>query len=144
MRAETSTMEEADTVPQVSPPNLVDLIVEPHVRDEDGHLDNVVHPATGLLEDGLDVLQDVSVWRFMSPSPTTFPSASIETCPDTCRLPAWPRPAEKAPPRMGAGNVGLVITRLGITTSLSRFPRNHVSIALRSSPDINCAGQEVF
>jgi hypothetical protein len=45
---------------------------------------------------------------------------------------------------MGAGNVGLVITRLGLTTSLSPFPRNHVSIALRPSPDINCAGQEVF
>src|SRR5919107_36476 len=72
----------------------------------------------------------------MSPSPTTFPSASIDTCPETyiVRPTGASVPSENAPPRIGAGNAGLVITRLDITTSLSRFS-DYVSIAFRSSPD---------
>jgi hypothetical protein len=51
-------------------------------------------------------------------------------------------PAENAPPRIGAGNVGFVITRLDITTSLSRFP-DYVSIAFRSSPDTQRFAMEI-
>src|SRR5215211_6151886 len=42
---------------EVPSPDLVDLIVEPHVPYEDGHLDYVVHPAAGLLDNGLHVLE---------------------------------------------------------------------------------------
>src|SRR5918995_6998844 len=43
---------------EVPSPDLVDLIVEPHVPYEDGYLDYVVHPATGLLDHGLHVLEN--------------------------------------------------------------------------------------
>src|SRR5829696_8748558 len=42
---------------KVAPPDLVDLIVEPHVPYEDGYLDYVVHPAAGLLDHSLHVLE---------------------------------------------------------------------------------------
>src|SRR5919107_1519035 len=54
-------------------------------------------------------------------------------------------PEENAPPRMGAGRLGLLITRLDKATSLDLFHcREYGSISLRPvpSPDINCAGQE--
>src|SRR5215216_6392228 len=43
---------------EVPPPDLVDLIVEPHIRNEDGHLDYVVHPAACLLDHSLHMLED--------------------------------------------------------------------------------------
>src|SRR5829696_6149065 len=46
---------------EVPSPDLVDLIVEPHVPYEDGHLDYVVHPAAGLLDHGLYVLEQKGV-----------------------------------------------------------------------------------
>src|SRR5918995_6321274 len=52
-------------------------------------------------------------------------------------------PEENAPPRMGAGRLGLLITRLDTTTSLDLFHcREYGSISLRPVPDVNCAGQE--
>src|SRR5829696_6971277 len=56
-------------------------------------------------------------------------------------------PEEKAPPRMGAGKLGLLITRLDKTTSLALFhSQEYGSISLQSlsSSDVNCAGQEVL
>jgi len=60
----------------------VDLIVVPHVLDEDGHLDHVVHPASGLPENGLDVLEDRLRLELYVSFPTS-PSASMETYPTT-------------------------------------------------------------
>src|SRR5829696_2116025 len=68
---------------EVPSPDLVDLIVEPHVPYEDGHLDYVVHPAAGLLDNGLHVLEHRLCLELYVSSPTTFPSASIEMYPTT-------------------------------------------------------------
>src|SRR5215203_3068297 len=98
---------------EVTSSDLVNLVVEPHVRDEDGDLDDVFHPAPGLTEDGLDVLQyrlglelyvalpyydTVGIHRHL---PRDVYRASRRGLGS----------AENAPPRIGAGNVGLVIAR---------------------------------
>ncbi len=58
MRAETSTIEEAQVrLGEVPPPDPVDPVVHPHIRDEHRHLHDVFAAAAGLFQNRCEVLE---------------------------------------------------------------------------------------
>jgi hypothetical protein len=113
MRAETSTIEEAQVrLGEVPPPDPVDPIVHPHIRDEHRHLHDVFAAAAGLFQNRCEVLEhllrlgnnvaladDVArrVHRYLPRDVDGPPGGRFD-------------PSREGPPRIGAGSFGLSIT----------------------------------